>query len=117
MFKAINGWTKSKILKVLRARRYNVPATDVGTSMCLYLTPNGNKCAVGMFIPSGHKGANVRGSIGELLREFPDLKKYMPLTFNGLSDLQGVHDGCAMPESETKNAKQAMIDWVEENVA
>jgi hypothetical protein len=28
MYTAINGWTKKKILNVLKKRRYNAPAVD-----------------------------------------------------------------------------------------
>lgn len=116
MFTAINGWTKAKILKVIRARRYNAPAVSEGT--CAYLTKNGNRCAVGLFIPKGHEGSSLFGDVTELLGYHPDLESKMPLTTTALKRLQRVHDDCSVENNGTKNlnAKEAMIAWVKANV-
>jgi hypothetical protein len=112
MYKAINGWTKAKILKVLKARRYNCAAAS-GQS-CFYLTKNGNRCAVGLFIPKGHEGTSLKWYVKDLLQAYPDLEGHMPLETVAMRDLQGIHDGCA--GEENLNAKQAMINWVKDNV-
>ena len=114
MFKTINGWTKNKILKVLKARRYNAAAVnEEGT--CAYTTSNGNRCAVGMFIPKGHKGSSVAGNVTDLLEAHPDLKDRLPLSPKALSALQRVHDDLS-PSNGGGNAKEAMIEWVQKNV-
>lgn len=115
MYKTINGWTKSQLLKVIKARRYNAPAVGYA-GICEYSTANGNRCAIGMFIPSGHHGLKLRGTVTELLGEYPDLKDIMPLPRRALVKFQGIHDSCSKPHAETKNAKQAMIQWVKANV-
>jgi len=111
MYKAINGWTKAKILKVMQARRYNCAATTK-YDKCAYATSNGNRCAVGLFIPKGHKGISVEDDVYGLLNEWPDLKIKMPLELLALKELQQVHDNMFNRD----NAKQAMIDWVKKNV-
>lgn len=118
MFKAINGWTKKKILKVLEARRYNCAAESEVTGACMYTTSNGNRCAVGMFIPKRHEGGSLQGPVSELLELYPDLTKHMPLPLDGLTQLQSVHDGesYAQTGERGRNAKKAMIDWVKKNV-
>lgn len=113
MYKCINGWTKSKMLKVVKARRYNCRSTE--HDICAYLSSNGNKCALGLFIPNRHLGLQTSGNYHDLIRKCPDLLDKMPLTKSGMIKLQIVHDLC--DESPYKgNAKAAMIDWIEKNV-
>src|SRR5476651_1935246 len=116
MFKAINGWTKAKILKVMRNRRYNAAAVnEEGT--CKFLTNNGNRCAVGLFIPKGHEGLRACGGVVDLLSKFEDLVEVMPLKLTALQKLQMSHDDCAgKKKGKEANAKQAMINWVKKHV-
>lgn len=103
--KPINGWTKERILEVIKARPFEERAM-IG-SYCTYLASNGNKCAVGLFIPDGHLGQHSKYSVDTLLNNFPDLVQVMPLTLYPLMLLQNVHDLAVI------NAKTAMLDWVE----
>lgn len=48
------------------------------TSSCVYATIDGNHCAIGCFIPSGHIGHSVEGDAHILLKDFPDLLDHMP---------------------------------------
>jgi hypothetical protein len=107
MQKCINGWTKKKMLKAIKARRFQKASVD-SNGRCVYLNRRGNRCAVGLFIPVGHEGEHCLGYVGDLLTEYPDLKEKMPLAYMG--DLQRVHDGSAL------NAKTNMIEWVIKNV-
>lgn len=115
MYPCINGWTKKKMLNVLKKRRYNVPAVDKESETCVYLTGNGNKCAVGMFIPSGHEAQHLEGTVRALFDAYPDLFYKMPLNFEGMGMLQFIHDS-TYENGKLGNAKRAMIDWVEANV-
>lgn len=111
MYQPINGFTKAKILEVLKARPLEGPAIrDEYSYTCAYKGKDGNRCAVGMFIPDGHDGESYEGSVGSLLERYPDLMPLMPLQYEGLKGIQLVHD------QEQGNAKAAMIDWVEKNV-
>ncbi len=118
MYTPINGFTKSSILKVLKSRKFNEPAVRApDDSSCVYLAPDGNKCAVGMFIPDGHAGQNLANTADELLVHYPDLVALMPFGPEGLVSLQTAHDVEASFNKKFEgNAKAAMIDWVEKNV-
>ena len=116
MYQPINGWTKQKILDVIRARPFEDRAMD-NDGNCVYLAPDGNKCAVGLFIPDGHDGLTYKGSIYELLKACPDLYTYMPLNVGGMDTLQLTHDGDnEVYEGSRFTCKAAMIDWVEKHV-
>ncbi len=60
---------------------------------CKYLTEDGRKCAVGIFIPDGHDGQKVEGSVGYLLEICPDLRSG-PIGQHRqlLARLQNIHD-------------------------
>lgn len=70
--------------------------------VCLYLAPNGNKCAVGAWIPDGHPAQNERCNARALVSRHPDLlAKDGPLFIDGVSEettirvwmgLQHLHD-------------------------
>lgn len=120
MYKPINGWTKEKILNVIRARKQKKAAYDKNTSQCKYLTKDGNKCAVGLFIPDGHQAQNYVCDVINLITSFPTLIKNMPLETYAMKQLQKVYDNEGPKKSITSkfegNAKAAMLDWVERNV-
>lgn len=69
---------------------------------CLYLSKNGNKCAVGAWIPDGHPAQTLSGNVESLLDAHPDLfEENGPLFIKGLTTpetvivwqfLQKIHD-------------------------
>jgi hypothetical protein len=91
-FKLRKGWTKQKMLKVLLTRNNGKPAQSSDHGVCVYANAEGNHCAVGCFIPDGHPGMELRGTVGDLLASFPTLQKKMPIGLEGLKALQAVHD-------------------------
>ena len=95
-----------------------IGAINSGSGSCAYITKNGNRCAVGLFIPKGHEGGSYEGNVCNLLTEHPDLEKVMPLTARALNDLQRVHDQCSriVNGDKDRNAKQEMLEWVKKNV-
>lgn len=42
-------------------------------STCVYLAPDGNKCAVGIHIPDGHEAQNAILTVTNLAFKYPDL--------------------------------------------
>lgn len=60
---------------------------------CAYLTPDGHKCAVGIFIPDGHPAQQFVGSASTLLGEYPDLRRILNGHGSFLNNLQSAHDG------------------------
>lgn len=112
MFKCINGWTKKKMLAVIKKRLYEAAAFDADEGSCIYRTRNGNKCAIGLFIPKNHDGFKVDDAVSSLLDKYPDLRGELPLNEDGLKIFQSVHDA---PMNRAK-AKTAMIEWVKDHV-
>jgi hypothetical protein len=117
MVQCINGWTKEKVLNVLNARSFEEASyvTKPYGGGCVYLREDGNRCGVGMFIPVDHvstQGDCYVGSAESLIDDFPELSEAMPFHISDLLAFQFVHD-----QSKNRlNAKQAMIEWVEEHV-
>lgn len=120
MYTPINGYTKAKILEIIESRPGNGPAVREDGETCTYKSPNGDKCAVGLFIPEGHQGQEHWGNARTLLTKFPDLEALMPLEPQGLGELQLAHDnessGFRSGNKFGGNAKAAMIAWVNANV-
>lgn len=116
MYKCTNGWTKEKMLEVIRARNSTKRSTTKvpkdGQNFCLYLSNDGNKCGVGLFIPDGHESQKQLCSVVELVRTYPDLTNKFPLDMDGMSFLQFTHDS-SLPHQDVR---QIILDWVGENV-
>lgn len=100
MYKLINGWTKEKVLAQVKKYNNGKQALAVGIDkfgsaapMCMYKTPDGNRCFVGAFIPDNHPGLMLENANApRLLRRYPDLSAHMPFEGYALLSFQGVHD-------------------------
>jgi hypothetical protein len=119
-FKTINGWTKAEMIEavkkyMLKHQSVETYAGDVPgmTFTCLYQAPDGNRCAVGCFIPDGHIALKMREGIHLLLPLVPDLKRKLPLNREGLMELQAVHDKINDP---TINPRPRVLKWIRDNV-
>jgi len=113
MYKPINGFTKQSILDVIAARPFEERSV-YASGGCAYIAPDGNRCAVGLFLPDKYEdsvGSSVLG-VRALLDKFEYLKQKMPLPTDALAALQLTHDST----SKQGNAKQRMLDWVKANV-
>jgi hypothetical protein len=119
MLQTINGWTKAKMIKHIKANfrgKSHVGEGNDDSGRCLYRGPNGAKCAIGLFIPDDRynpqmddiDNASVRASV--VIATY-DLEEFMPLDRMEMQRLQGVHD-C----SDEANTLRDMIKWVKENV-
>lgn len=82
---------------------------------CMYLNEKGQKCAIGLFIPDGHKAQDMDSDVEGLLDEFPSLWDHMPSTnLELLEKFQQCHDG--LKETHSINSqKQTLINWVNQN--
>lgn len=61
------------------------PARTVGR--CVYLTKDGDKCAVGLCIPDGHPAQSYRGNLATLTVKYPELFDDQILSLKGSSYL------------------------------
>lgn len=133
MYKAINGWTKDKILEQLDKR---MPDEGAATrdGNCCYLTDEGKTCAIGAFIPENlykKEWDDRKVDVSSIIRESKEVEAVMPFCMNGLIPLQQLHDHWATDLTGTvggrdyhldlrkgyKSAKEACLDWVERNIA
>jgi hypothetical protein len=115
MFEAINGYTKESIIQKIESD-FKGRAGDINGYGCEYLTKEGRKCAVGLFIPDGHPGQECGSDVSGLLDKFPDLTDSMPLPILALDRLQYLHDHRLKGDQTIDRQKSILIDWVEANV-
>lgn len=81
---------------------------------CSYLTEDGKKCAIGLFIPNGHEAQLSTLEVHSLLEHYPDLWKHMPskdIVF--LMDFQNTHDFELSHEDSLEDQKKTLIKFVE----
>jgi hypothetical protein len=109
-FKTQNGWTKERMIAQIRKYNNGTRAIDV-YGECKYQDHNGNRCAVGCFLPDGHEGFNTTVNVYNLLRKFPDLNDIVPIKHMALSIMQGVHDEC-----DTGDVRDLLEAWINNNV-
>lgn len=110
----MNGWTVKKMIahikKNFTGNSFKVsPGGDVS---CLYRGPNGEKCAIGMFIKDKDYNENMEDNCAsEVRRNNPNLK--FPLASDAMDTLQSQHDRCC---EDNISALPVMIKWIKENV-
>ena len=82
---------------------------------CRYLNDEGKKCAIGLFIPDGHKGQWYTSHVKNLLKFYPDLQEYMPFDNIELNTkFQDLHDSLDHNLGVQKQ-KDILINFVEKN--
>ena len=124
MFQTINGWTKQRMKEAIRAGN-NGEQSWQDDKGCLYRTSDGNKCAVGCFIPdelytlemddmNADGNSLLQGSGAyKIVNQF-DLLKYMPINVSGLEKMQGAHD-CA-DLRKVPDMRDYLSEWIDQNV-
>lgn len=119
--KAINGYTKANIIEKIE-KEFEGKAVKVShnistfTNHCQYLTDDGKKCIIGLFLPEGHKGQQSQDNVLGLLKEFPELERLMPFEYIGdLADLQTVHD-ILKSSNDLDDQRSILIDWINAKV-
>lgn len=121
MYTPINGWTKERIIKQIQTKMLDHRATGSSETLhsfgiCKYKAADGNRCAVGIFIPKDHEAEEIEESVEGLLELYPDLTPLMPLELDALSALQAVHDEAYNHFADKGDPRPALIKWVEDNV-
>lgn len=124
MFQTINGWTKEKMKAQIRAKNNGQPsirkvANDDGTfyTTCVYRAKDGNACAAGCFIPDDKysartmEGWNIRHA-AELDH---DLRDQLPLTLDGMTHMQVLHDGYDKSDF-SGDMREILCKWIDDTV-
>lgn len=119
MYKPINGWTKTKILRRIRDKFTVKSEVDTGLNgpkdkKCLYRGTFKNvktMCGFGLFIPDNVYSTEMEDKNAmTVLDEHPILKKKVPFSKMGMQRFQDAHD------DSQNNTKEELIQWVERNV-
>lgn len=97
MFKYANGYNLEKTMAKIREGNKGHRAMDTtsleNAGRCMYLTPDGNKCAIGCFIPDGHRAQRSPEMVDAILKAYPGLVGLMPLEGElALKAFQRFHD-------------------------
>lgn len=89
----------------------------VGSSgKCQYLTEDGRKCIIGLFIPDGHPAQESNLGVYDLLLEYKDLAPFMPSNSKTvLTELQWVHDNLD-EQLSVKEQKEILKTKVKEKI-
>lgn len=112
-YQTINGFTKDSMKAAIKAgNKGEVAAENNPLRRCSYLTQDGNKCAVGCFIPDGHAGQSSTQGVYELLDTHQDLRAFMPLSDKGLASMQIVHDH----HPHYGDVREVLYSWIDKNV-
>ena len=103
---------KQQVIDVIN-KEFKGKAYDFG---CFYLTKDGRKCAIGMFIPDGHPGQRDQCGVGYLLDKHSDLKSFMPSDDEELlRQFQRAHDCLLSVADPIDQQRQTLINWVHKN--
>lgn len=112
----INGWTRARIIEKLREKMpERGQALDEFSGVCVFRDERGNACALGAFIPDGHKALMGNGSPYMILNVYSDLADIFPLRSTALQLLQNTHD-TARCERYTPQPVDLCVQWVLDNV-
>lgn len=102
-----------EILEVINRDFKGKAIDDKGN--CEYLSKDGRKCAIGLFIPEGHDASSRGLDVKRLLLEYPDLMEFMPSgDLETLDAFQrghdhGLHSGMDLKEQKEKLCKRATV--------
>lgn len=111
-YKPLNGYTKAKIIETIRSKMLDHKSRHESLKYCVYRAHDGNRCAVGVFIPENHDAEISSLSVGELLRNYTGLLQHMPLEMRALRELQIIHD----QTPDNCDPRPNLIKWIEDNV-
>jgi hypothetical protein len=93
----INGYNKEKFWAVLDKK---MPKNKKGqlvvccpSGLSRYKGKNGTACIVGAFIPNNkYRAKYEHKSIRQVIKEYPEIFEYMPMSIDNMEKLQRLHD-------------------------
>jgi len=115
----VNGWTKAKMKAAIQKYNNGTQAryTSVYSSACAYQTPDGNRCAIGCFLPDEHPALHYSGRAGNLMSTYSDIN--LPITDVFMAEsFQDVHDKDMFRDLDPSSPQlhQALFNWIDNNV-
>lgn len=122
MFQTMNGWTKEKMIEQIKNEMLDHVSANPNVSnrmVCAYRADDGNKCAIGVFIPNEVYNSSMEGRTPLSPEFWHVLAMYMPLNAHGMWQMQQIHDHS---DVLFKNAmrpidpRPLLIEWIQNNV-
>jgi hypothetical protein len=113
-----NGWTKERMIEAIQTRNTGSKCISGVEESCSYGLPGAdqNHCGVGCFISDEDlallNAVLRKHPIAVLFSVYPHLHQKMPISLEGLKQIQKVHD-CGPSYSDPR---PALIAWIEKNV-
>lgn len=111
-FKTINGWTKARMIERIQTEMLDHPSFY--ESSCRYRSDDGNKCAVGVFIPDKIYTTRMENRFPTDKCLWDVICDHMPLEALAMFDLQKVHD--EKSHIDKSDRRPALVKWINENV-
>lgn len=118
-YKTMNGWTKAGMMQAIRDKMLDHPSKAPDGQTCAYRAADGNRCAVGVFLPDGHPAESSIVNIDQVYTDYIDLRTVLPLALGGLCAMQIVHDYTGdmdTPRPDDSDPRPDVLRWIEENV-
>lgn len=112
-FRLKAGWTKAKVMRAFKRGNNGTVCEGSLPNSCAYLNSDGNKCAVGVFIPKKRYNKDIEGQTAHsVFMDYPGLKDFMPLSAEGMNEMQEWHDSKAKQKfgGDTYRAIQEFLD-------
>ena len=117
--KLINGFTKQSVKDAILRYVPEEGCMIQETETCVYQNFDEDgceqRCAVGAFIPDGHKALPKMCCATELIYDHPDLREHMPLHQDDLLKMQQKHDNAAVSPSVVSVVDE-LFEWIDENI-
>lgn len=123
-YKLAPGWTRERMIQTIQngntGRKSLSEFSKEGMAECAYRGVDGNRCAIGCFIPDWAYSPKMESmTVGQLLDVVPELWEHMPLvSMDGLQGMQFVHDKLPYPTpfSNEQDPRPALEAWILANV-
>jgi hypothetical protein len=113
-FKPINFYTRAEIKAQIMERMLDHPSINFaqGHVQCAYKAPDGNHCAVGVFVPEGHPAETSLFNFDDTIEKYPDLRDRMSLPHEAMRELQELHDGTIVGA----DPRLRLLAWIDAHV-
>lgn len=112
-YKLANGWTKATVME--QVKKYNNGSRASSGKECVYLATDGNRCAIGCFIPDGSEALASRATVTDILKDYPELVHLMPFdNRQAIVAFQAAHDRAPCGDNVHATIQTFLNDKVEE---
>jgi hypothetical protein len=109
-YRPLNGWTKASIKRAIQEGNLGRPSHD--GLIPRFLAPDGNKCAIGCFIPADRYSRQFEAATFSVCSVYRRLADVMPLPYEAMEILRYIHDNTEDGEDPRPALLRAVDDLV-----